>query len=73
MTIDQLKQALDILSDYVPNGNLTGNIYGYHDEVQVYPDAYVIVNDRDAKKLKDPGWMRVDEDDEEDNGWMFFT
>jgi len=67
MDINELKRSLDIIFDDAPDGEVGGSVYGYHDQVEIYPN--IILDDDQISRLDELGWIPTDDDD----GWMFFT
>ena len=58
MNIDKLQKALAILN----KGGKSGNAYGYHDQIELYPMADSFTKEEVAL-LEELGFMPTDEDD----------
>lgn len=57
MDINELKQSLDIIFQGVPDGEVSGNVYGYHDQVEIYPG--IVLDKEQIDRLEKLGWKNL--------------
>lgn len=67
MNINELKRSLDVVFRDAHDGEVSGNVYGYHDQIEIYPD--IILDQTQIEELEKLGWLPTDCEE----GWMAFT
>lgn len=64
MDIDTLQKAIAIMN----HDGKSGSVYGYHDEIQIYPLTDKFTQEQ-REDLGDLGFSQIEDDD----GWYCFT
>ena len=67
MNLNELKKSLDVIFRDALDGEVSGPVYGYHDQVEAYPS--VDLSGDQIEELSAIGWIPTDDEE----GWMFFT